>query len=473
MQLERIKPNEITFIAALGACADAGKLETGQAFHAKIIDQGPMHPGLAGFDRILMGHTKELVVELPRVMNVEKILFSSNTNNLECEVFGKEDQDGEWKFLGKTGREARFKLTKLRFILVKPLSGFEVSTIVSFYSKDNAQKPVEELELKYINPQKVDYQNPFKVGQLSKDTLVTKAIVRSNLRYYKFRLWGNIEYPCQWWFPMGDYDQDEPNPRTRELTIRYFDVKNEGKSRKFSCDKDKTNMCLLGFKPESILEERGQSCDNGQDIRLESIEDPLAELLSQIDRDSRLGILPSQCFTCCKKRLDWLERAFGREMLLGLPSNSTFQSSWRWETFLSKNVIEGDDKLISYIPGMELRSQDILLFMHDGEFQKVREDQSLHLSKRITRDSWFLINSVHDIELRVFEAMREGFREKFVPVGSLFPLKGEAINSTGLKESSVLYVLFGSISFMTAKQFEEITLGLEASKVDTIKLCFW
>ncbi|XP_024540719.1 pentatricopeptide repeat-containing protein At4g02750-like [Selaginella moellendorffii] len=47
-KLERIKPNEITFIAALGACADAGKLETGQAFHAKIIDQGPMHPGLAG-----------------------------------------------------------------------------------------------------------------------------------------------------------------------------------------------------------------------------------------------------------------------------------------------------------------------------------------------------------------------------------------------------------------------------------------
>ncbi|EFJ11508.1 hypothetical protein SELMODRAFT_426275 [Selaginella moellendorffii] len=222
MQLERIKPNEITFIAALGACADVGKLETGQAFHAKIIDQGPSC-------WILMDHSKELVVELPRVMKVEKILFSSNTNNLECEVFGKEDQDGEWKFLGKTGREARFKLTKLRFILVKPLSGFEVSTIVSFYSKDNPQKPVEELELKYINPQKVDYQNPFKVGQLSKDTLVTKAIVRSNLRYYKFRLWGNIEYPCQWWFPMGDYDQDEPNPKTRELTIRYFDVKNEGK----------------------------------------------------------------------------------------------------------------------------------------------------------------------------------------------------------------------------------------------------
>ncbi|EFJ06236.1 hypothetical protein SELMODRAFT_430828 [Selaginella moellendorffii] len=161
-------------------------------------------------------------------MNVEKILFSSNTNNLECEVFGKEDQGREWKFLGKTGREARFKLTKLRFILVKPLSGFEVSTIVSFYSKDNAQKPVEELELKYINPQKVDYQNPFEVGQLSKDTLVTKAIVQSNLRYYKFRLWGNIEYPCQWWFPMGDYNQDDPNPKTRELTIRYFDVKNEG-----------------------------------------------------------------------------------------------------------------------------------------------------------------------------------------------------------------------------------------------------
>ncbi|EFJ11509.1 hypothetical protein SELMODRAFT_426276 [Selaginella moellendorffii] len=146
-------------------------------------------------------------------------------------------------------------------------------------------------------------------------------------------------------------------------------------------------------------------------------------------------------------------------MLLGLPSNSTFQSSWRWETFLSKNVIEGDDKLISYIPGMELRSP---LFMHDGEFQKVREEQSLHLSKRITRDSWFLINSVHDIELRVFEAMREGFEANFVPVGPLFPLKGEAINSTGLKESSVLYVLFGSISFMTAKQFEEIALGLEA-----------
>ncbi|EFJ06233.1 hypothetical protein SELMODRAFT_430825 [Selaginella moellendorffii] len=128
-------------------------------------------------------------------------------------------------------------------------------------------------------------------------------------------------------------------------------------------------------------------------------------------------------------------------------------------------VKEGDDKLISYIPGMELRSQDIPLFMHDGEFQKVREEQSLHLSKRITRDSWFLINSVHDIELRVFEAMREGFGAKFVPVGPLFPLKGEAINSTGLKESLVLYVLFGSISFMTAKQFEEITLGLEASKV--------
>ncbi|XP_024517124.1 uncharacterized protein LOC9628869 [Selaginella moellendorffii] len=96
-----------------------------------------------------------------------------------------------------------------------------------------------------------------------------------------------------------------------------------------------------------------------------------------------------------------------------------------------KNVIEGDDKLISYIPGMELRSP---LFMHDGEFQKVREEQSLHLSKRITRDSWFLINSVHDIELRVFEAMREGFEANFVPVGPLFPLKGEAINSTGLKE---------------------------------------
>ncbi|EFJ18818.1 hypothetical protein SELMODRAFT_419612 [Selaginella moellendorffii] len=131
--------------------------------------------------------------------------------------------------MDEEGREARFKLTKLRFILVKPLSGFEVSTIVSFYGKDDAQKPVEELELKYINPQHVDYQKPFKVGQLSKDTLVTKAIVRSNLRYYKFRLWGNIEYPCQWWFPMGHYDQDKPNPKSRELTIRYFDVKNEGK----------------------------------------------------------------------------------------------------------------------------------------------------------------------------------------------------------------------------------------------------
>ncbi|XP_024517067.1 pentatricopeptide repeat-containing protein At1g08070, chloroplastic-like [Selaginella moellendorffii] len=40
MQLERIKPNEITFIAALGACADAGELETGRALHAEIIDQG-------------------------------------------------------------------------------------------------------------------------------------------------------------------------------------------------------------------------------------------------------------------------------------------------------------------------------------------------------------------------------------------------------------------------------------------------
>ncbi|EFJ36314.1 hypothetical protein SELMODRAFT_404205 [Selaginella moellendorffii] len=178
---------------------------------------------------ILMAHSKELVVELPRVMKVEKILLSSNTNNLECEVFGKEDQDGEWKFLGKTGREARFKLTKLRFILVKPLSGFEVSTIVSFYGKDNAQMPVEEFELKYINPRKVDYQKPFKVGQLSKDTLVTKAIIRSNLQYYKFQLWGNIEYPCQWWFPLGYFDQDKPNPKTRELTIRYFDVKIEGK----------------------------------------------------------------------------------------------------------------------------------------------------------------------------------------------------------------------------------------------------
>ncbi|EFJ06234.1 hypothetical protein SELMODRAFT_430826 [Selaginella moellendorffii] len=131
--------------------------------------------------------------------------------------------------MDEEGREARFKLTKLRFILVKPLSGFEVSTIVSFYGKDDAQKPVEELELKYVNPRHVDYQKPFKVGQLSKDTLVTKAIVRSNLRYYKFRLWGNIEYPCQWWFPMGHYDQDKPNPKSRELTIRYFDVKNEGK----------------------------------------------------------------------------------------------------------------------------------------------------------------------------------------------------------------------------------------------------
>ncbi|EFJ18817.1 hypothetical protein SELMODRAFT_419611 [Selaginella moellendorffii] len=301
-----------------------------------------------------MGHSKELVVELPRVMKVEKILFSSNTNNLECEVFGKEDQDGEWMFLGKTGREARFKLTKLRFILVKPLSGFEVSTIVSFYSKDNAQKPVEELELKYINPQKVDYQNPFKVGQLSKDTLVTKAIVRSNLRYYKFRLWGNIEYPCQWWFPMGDYDQDEPNPSQGHVVPLVYLAR---------------KLALLGvtmtiINVDSIHETLQQSwtseanpVNNGQDIRLESIEDPLAELFAP---------------HAAKKRLDWLERAFGREVLLGMPSNSTFQSSWRWETFLSK------------------------------------------------------MNLVFHV---------------------------------------VLYVSFGSISFMTAKQFEEITLGLEASKV--------
>ncbi|XP_024522115.1 UDP-glycosyltransferase 85A3 [Selaginella moellendorffii] len=147
-------------------------------------------------------------------------------------------------------------------------------------------------------------------------------------------------------------------------------------------------------------------------------------------------------------------------------------------------VKAGDEKLISYIPGMELRSQDIPLFMHDGEFQKVGEEQSLYRSKRITLDSWFLINSVHDIEPRIFEAMREGFGENFVPVGPLFPLKGEAIDSTGLQEvnlrtpdesclpwlderdrGSVLYVSFGSLSFMTAKQFEEIALGLEASNV--------
>ncbi|XP_024540716.1 pentatricopeptide repeat-containing protein At1g09410, mitochondrial-like [Selaginella moellendorffii] len=40
MQLERIKPNEITFIAALGACADAGELETGRALHVEVIDRG-------------------------------------------------------------------------------------------------------------------------------------------------------------------------------------------------------------------------------------------------------------------------------------------------------------------------------------------------------------------------------------------------------------------------------------------------
>ncbi|XP_024518942.1 uncharacterized protein LOC112342029 [Selaginella moellendorffii] len=54
-------------------------------------------------------------------------------------------------------------------------------------------------------------------------------------------------------------------------------------------------------------------------------------------------------------------------------------------------VKEGVDKLISYIPGMQLRSQDIPLFMHDRDFQKVGESRDVTTTQSPNLFSWTIM----------------------------------------------------------------------------------
>ncbi|XP_024516789.1 linamarin synthase 1 [Selaginella moellendorffii] len=148
---------------------------------------------------------------------------------------------------------------------------------------------------------------------------------------------------------------------------------------------------------------------------------------------------------------------------------------------LKDSDVFDDSCTIDYLPGVTpLPASAIPTYMRITEKRWV--ELILERCESIWRREtpWILVNSFYELEQITFDSMVKEFGENYVPIGPLFLRDGRDGESAGpenvllrdqsmeslewldqQKESSVLYISFGSIAAISKEQFEELSGALE------------
>ncbi|XP_077214218.1 7-deoxyloganetin glucosyltransferase-like [Tasmannia lanceolata] len=143
------------------------------------------------------------------------------------------------------------------------------------------------------------------------------------------------------------------------------------------------------------------------------------------------------------------------------------------------------DTTIDFIPGMEgFRLKDLPTFIRTTNHDDIMLNYDLENSKNAFRAKGMILNTFEDLEWKVVDGIRNKFSLDIFTIGPLVDLyhqmsdsRSKSIGSNLWKEDtecldwldqraqrSVIYVNFGSIVIMTAKQLIEFAWGLAKSK---------